>query len=228
MDGLDEGLLDEEEAETDPESEEEDDESGPAVDFGLYLGVPLALIALVLAFVGPVRILTLFRYELPIVASFRSPLELTYFAYLGGASFLFALGGAVAFPLVRSDDALEYLEDGDVSGYEVDLALGLIMPAAALAVLMAVAGFLFPALFYLVGGELIRAGQILLMVIVVVVLAVILQTIAMLVIAVWSSPLLIPSFLGSYLGGFLRQVMDIGPDLTADRDQWSLDNEGQR
>ena len=84
------------------ESKDEDDteESGPAEDFGLLLGVPLALIALVLAFVGPVRILTLFRFDLPIVASFRSPIQYEYFAYIGAVFFRVRVGRCSHVPLV--------------------------------------------------------------------------------------------------------------------------------
>lgn len=208
-----------------PADDEADDENGPANDFGLLLGVPLALIALVLAFVGPVPLLELFRYELPIVASFRSPIEYTYFAYVGGITFIVALVGAVLFPVLRSDDAVEYAEDGSISGYESDLAIGLIMPPAILAVLMTIAGFVFPAVFYVIGGDVIRAGQILLVVGVLIAVALIFQIIAILAIALLSIPLLVPSFLGAYVGGFTRKIANIGPDIPLDahQDQWSAD-----
>ena len=140
---------------------------------------------------------------------------------------MFALVGAVTFPSLRSDDAIEYVENGDVTGYESDLAIGLITPAAVLAVLLVIAGFVFPALYYAIGGEVIRAGQVLLMVGVGIVVAYIFQIVTILLIAIGSSPLLVPSFVGSYVGGFCRSVANIGPDLSSDsyQNQWSANNE---
>lgn len=179
----------------DPEDDE--NEESPATDFGIKLGVPLALVALGWAFVGPANILEVGRYELPIVASFVEPFPIVFFGYVGAVTFAFALVGAVLFPS-RAEEA--------VDEYATDLAIGLIIPAVGVVVLMAILGFVFPALFYLVAGEIGRAGLILAGVAVVVVAAFLLQTIAILVIALWSAPLWLPAIAGAYVGSFVQGV----------------------
>lgn len=178
--------------------EEPDDESSPAEDFGMKLGAGLTIVALVWAFVGPGHLLEVGRYELPIVASFVEPLQVTYLLYVGGLTFLLALIGAIAFP------ALD-VEAGD--GYEGDLAMGLIIPPIVVVLVMAVLGFVFPALFYLVGGEVVRAGLILGGVVVVAVVAFLVRTITLIALAVAAAPLWVPSFAGAYAGGFLGEVI---------------------
>lgn len=172
-------------------------EESPATDFGIKLGVPLVLVALAWAFIGPAHLLEVGRYELPIVASFVEPLPYLFFGYVGAVTFAFALVGAVVFPS-RAEEANDE--------YAVDLAIGLILPAVGVVVLMAVLGFVFPALFYLVAGEIGRAGLILAGVAVILVAAFLLRTIAILVIALWSAPLWVPAIAGAYVGAFVQGV----------------------
>lgn len=172
-------------------------EDSPATDFGMKVGVLLALVAGAWAFVGPAHLLELGRYELPIVASVVEPLPYRFFAYVGGVTFTVALLGGVAYP---------NFSDEGTDEYAVDLAIGLIIPAVGLTLLLAVLGFLFPALFYAVGGDVVRAGLIIVGVVIIVVAAFLLRTIAVLVIAVWSAPLWLPAILGAGLGQILRGV----------------------
>lgn len=178
--------------------EEPEDESSPAENFGTKLGVGLTIVALVWAFVGPSHLLEVGRYELPIVASFVEPLQVTYLLYVGGLTFLLALVGGIAFPAVDP-------EAGD--DYEGDLAMGLIIPPIVVVLVMAVLGFVFPALFYLVGGEVVRAGLILGGIVVVAVVAFLVRTITLVALAVATAPLWVPSFAGAYAGGFLGGVI---------------------
>lgn len=172
-------------------------EDSPATDFGLKLGVPLALVAGAWAFVGPAHLLELGRYELPIVAGIVEPLPYRFFVYVGGVTFAVALLGGLAYPSFH---------DENTDNYAIDLGIGVIMPPVGLTLLLAVLGFLFPALFYAVGGEFVRAGLILVGVVIIVVAALLLRTIALLVIAVWSAPLWLPALVGAGLGQVLRGV----------------------
>lgn len=176
---------------------EDDLEDSPATDFGMKLGVPLALVAAALAVVGPARLLELGRYELPIVASFVEPPPYSFFASVGGVTLAVALVGGLAYPS---------LHDERTDDYAIDFAIGLILPAVGLTLLLAILGFLFPALFYAVGGEFVRAGLIVVGVLAIVVVAYLLRTIAILVIAVWSAPLWLPAILGAGIGQILRGV----------------------
>lgn len=175
----------------------DEDESSPAEDFGIKLGVPLAIVAIVWAFVGPANLLEVGRYELPVVASFVEPLPYTFFAYIAAVTFVLALVGALVFPSRvpgASDD------------YAHDLAMGLIIPPVVAVVGMVALGFLVPAAFYAVTGELTTAGMIVLGMIVVGVGAFILQTIVILAVAVASAPLWAPAFAGAYVGTVVRRV----------------------
>ncbi|WP_181687306.1 hypothetical protein [Halorhabdus salina] len=196
----------------DGDTDREEEESGPAEEFGTRLGIVLGLILTVWAFVGPASLFELFRYELPIVASFRDPIPNAFFGYMGGITLLFAIVGAIAFPLRRPNEAMDYVESDELSGYESDFAIGLVIPVAAIAVVIAVLGFVFPALYYAVTGEFVRAGTILLGVIIMIAIAYLLSWIAILIVGVASLPVVIPSFVGSYLGGFVRKIAGFGPD----------------
>lgn len=183
---------------TDVAADREDEfEDSPATDFGLLLGVPLALVAGAWAFVGPGHLLELGRYELPIVASVVEPLPYRFFVYVGGVTFALALIGGLTYPSLHEEMTDEYA---------IDLAIGLILPAVGLTLLLAVLGFLFPALFYLIGGEFVRAGTIVVGVVAIVVAAYLLRTVALLAIAVWSAPLWLPAILGAGIGQVLRGV----------------------
>lgn len=172
-------------------------EDSSATDFGMKLGVPLALVAAAWAIAGPAHLLEVGRYELPIVASFVEPLPYLFFAYVGGVTFAVALLGGLAYPSMHEEGA---------DGYAIDLAIGLIIPAVGLTLLLAVLGFVFPALFYAVGGDIVRAGLIIVGVAIIVVAAFLLRTIALLVVAVWSAPLWLPAILGAGLGQVVRGV----------------------
>lgn len=176
----------------------DEDEPSPAEGFGTRIGVGLAAVALVWAFFGPGHILEVGRYELPIVASFVEPLPYRFFAYVGGIIFVLALGSALAVPS-RVDDYQE--------GYATSLAMGLITPTVAATIVVAALGFLVPALFYAVSGELARAGMILVGIVVLAIGAFVLQTIAILAIAVVSAPLWAPAFAGAYVGSALHRVV---------------------
>lgn len=181
-----------------PEAEaEKDEESSPAEQFGTRLGLGLAVVALAWAFAGPAHLLDVGRFELPIVASFVEPLPYAFFAYLAGVTFVVALAGALAVPS-RVEDPQE--------DWASDFATGLIVPTVVLVGIMIVLGFLVPAVFYAVSGELARAGMIVVGVVVVGVGAVFLQTIVLLAVAVAAAPLWVPAFAGAHAGSFLRGV----------------------
>lgn len=180
------------------ETDEDEAESSPADGFALRLGLPLALIAVALAFVGPVPLLETSRYELPVLASFQEPFQTMYFVYLGIATFGFALVGAFAFPSLREPEQ---------DSYEGNIAISLILPSVAIAVLLAILGAVFPALYYIVTGELVQGGLVLVGAIVIVAIGFIFETIAILALAVAAAPLWLPSYLGSYAGGFIQKAV---------------------
>lgn len=193
------GTAEEGTAEGETEGGEDDDEGNPlAESFGLKLGVPLGVILLGWAFVGPGHLLTTGRFELPILASFRQPFRVEYLAYVAATTFAFAFAGGLVFPWVFDDDG----------PYESSLAINLVLPAVAITVLLAVVGLVFPALFYVVTGDVVRAGLVLGMAVVVVVVALIFRLVAMLVVGIWSAPLWLSSFAGVYTGSYLRRGLE--------------------
>lgn len=174
-----------------------DVEEAPAMDVGMKLGVPLSVVALVWAFVGPAHLLEVGRYELPIVASFVEPLPVRFFLYIGGVTFAFALAGGYVVPAIVDED------EGDA----IDVAIGLLIPVVVLTVLVALLGFVFPALFYLLTGEFVRAGLIFVGVALAVVIALFKLRIAMLIVGVWSAPLWLAALVGAVVGQFVRGVV---------------------
>lgn len=167
----------------------------PSMDVGMQFGVGLALVALVWAVVGPSHLLEVGRYEWPIVASFVEPLPVRFFLYLGGVTFGFALAAALAFPRLADP------EDWDA----IDLAIGLLIPIVVLTAVVALLGFVVPAVFYAVTGEVLRAGLILVGVAILLVVADAKRTVALLVVGIWSAPLWVAAFAGAGLGGRLRE-----------------------
>lgn len=186
------------ENETTDTDDEADDETSVASSFAFTLGLGLAVVAVGWAFFGPAALLETGRYELPVLASFREPFQTMFFAYIGAVTFGFAFLGSIALPSMR---------DVESESYETDFAISLVLPAAGVTVLMIVLGLLFPALFYLVNGELVRAGLVLGMALVIVVAALIYDVLGFLILGIVSIPLWLPSFVGAYAGGFLQKTI---------------------
>jgi hypothetical protein len=187
--------MSESETQSEPDDEEE---SSPAEDFALRLGLPLALVAFALAFIGPAPLLETSRFELPVLASFREPFQTMFFAYVGAVTFAFALFGALTFPS---------LWDEDQEGYEGGLAISLIIPSVGIAVVLAILGAVFPALYYFVTGQLVQGALVLVGAVIIVAIGLAFETIAILVLAAAAAPLWLPSYLGAYAGGFLQRTV---------------------
>lgn len=182
----------------DDEAESEDDGSSAVDDFGFRIGIPLALIAVAWAFVGPAHLVETGRFEWPIVASLAEPVQPAFFAFVGGVVFLFGFLGSLVFPSTT---------DEDQEGYASDLAINLLVPTIGVVILMVVLGYLVPAVHYLLNGALLDAGLILVGIVVVVAIALAFETIAALAVMAASAPLWVPSFAGAYSGSFLRQLI---------------------
>lgn len=194
------GSRDTERAAVDPATEADptadgEDEASPAMDYGMKLGLPLALVALAWAFLGPDHILETGRYELPIVASFVEPLSYRFFGYVAGLTFVFALFGGIRCPSV-----IEEVTDG----YVGDLATGLVVPTVGLVLLMAVLGFVFPALFYAATGEFVRGVLILVGVGIVLAIAAAFQALVTIGLLVAAAPLWLPAYVGASVGSAIR------------------------
>lgn len=183
----------------DPASDDEpddDDETTPAELFGQKLGLPLAAVALALAFVGPAPILELFRYELPMIASFRDSAGYGYLAWVGGATAVLGFAGGVAFRAVTDVDQVEY---------ESDLAEGLVIPTVVLGVLMAALGYLVPLLYYVGTVQLARAGGIVIGIVIVAVVLALFSFLVMIALIVLAIPLWVPAYAGVYAGSYARK-----------------------
>ncbi|QGN07697.1 hypothetical protein Hrd1104_10565 [Halorhabdus sp. CBA1104] len=201
---------------------EGDDGSGPAERFGMLVGAVLGIVLAGWAFFGPGHILELFRYELPVVASFRQPVPLAFFGYAGALTFAFAFVGAIAFPIVRPNEANAYGGHDEIAGYEWAFAKGLVGAIVAIALAIALLGVLVPAGYHVVTG---RYSQALIMGLVagaMVAGGYWLWWVATVGFRVATVPILVPAYVGARLGSVVRERGGIGPDPSPTEDRYTI------
>lgn len=188
MDDVDGEVLDEE------VEDEEDDESGPAEDFGVKVGLPVAALA------GYVLLLSQYR----VLALSSAPNDLFVDIETSGEPFFSIAVSTFALAFLG---ALLYAYGEELyEGYRGDFAVGVIMPPAGVIVLILAAILFEPVFNDMLAGDF--AGAIFLLVIELIVLAVLLSTsLGIIALVIFFGLYLgIPSFVGTYAGAILGEI----------------------
>jgi len=177
------------------EQETDEDESGPAEDFGIKVGVPIGFVSLYLLFASPYRMISfasksgdLFAYD-----SSNEPLF-----YIGVTTLVVALFGGLLYPLVGE----ELYED-----YKRELAIGTIFPPAGVILFLFTLVVLEPTLnAFLVGEFATGVGY---FVATVIGLAILIgSSIGILAAVVFFGMYLgLPSYVGTYAGSFVGEFV---------------------
>lgn len=183
-------------SEDEPGEDEEDDETGPGFDFGLAMGVVVAVITVWAFFFSPSRMIEVTLNSGPVVFDTYDVGNLGPIPYISGATLALGFASGVSFPF--------YSDDSD-AGFEFDLALGLMVPTIAVVALLVGLALFFPVIHYLLAGDLITATIFL---IVMAVIAAIVFSAWIVVVALFLIGLIylaIPALAGVYGGSFLAR-----------------------
>jgi len=177
--------------------EEDEDESSPAMDFGLKVGAPLALVAVGLLFVGPEPLLKFTPGDIVFVdtTSGDGPGNIVYISGLTLA--LSTLTGLV-YPSIASEP---------VDDFKMDLGLGISFPTIGVLGALVVLMLFWPVLFSLLAGEFLTAGIMLVIAVVAIGIAVAGSIITLAIAAVATLYFVGPALVGSYVGGFLGELV---------------------
>jgi hypothetical protein len=182
----------------DAERTSEDDEefeSGPAMDFGLKIGAPFALVAVGLLFVGPTPLLEFDPGGMYIIDTLDvgGPGNIVY---ISAATLVLSLFAGLVYPFTAED------LDED---FKMDIGLGISLPTIALVGALVLLFLLWPVLYSLLNGALIQAGIALVVAVVIVGIAVAGSIITLVLAAIATLYFVGPALLGSYVGGFVGQ-----------------------
>lgn len=177
--------------------EAEDEESSPAMDFGLKLGAPLALVAVGLLFVGPAPLLKFTPGDVVFVGSTNvdGPGNIWY---ISGLTFAVSLVTGLLYPSFTDDP----LED-----FKTDLGLGISFPTIGVLVVLGLLLLFWPVLYSLLAGKLITAGVFLVVAVVAVGIAVAGSIVTLALIAIATLYFVGPALVGSYVGGFVGELI---------------------
>ncbi|WP_323674372.1 hypothetical protein [Halorubellus sp. PRR65] len=179
------------------EDEDDEYEGGPAMDFGLKLGAPFALVAVGLLFVGPQPLLEFDptgRYVIDTL-DVGGPGNIVY---ISAATLALSFLAGLLYPSVADDlDA-----DDD---FKMDLGLGLSLPTVAVMGLGVLFFMFWPAVFALLNGALVEALLTVVVAVVLVAIAVAGSVVTLVVAAVATLYFVGPALVGSYVGGFIGE-----------------------
>ena len=193
--GDDDGSL--ADAVTGDDDEEEEYEGGPAMDFGLKLGVPFALVAVGLLFVGPEPLLAFDPQGKYIIDTLDvgGPGNIVY---ISASTLALSFLAGLLYPSMADDlDA-----DDD---FRMDLGLGLSLPTVAVMGLGVLFFMFWPAVFALLNGALVEALITVVVAVVLVAIAVAGSVITLVVAAIATLYFVGPALVGSYVGGFVGE-----------------------
>lgn len=193
--GDDDGSL--ADAVTGDDDEEEEYEGGPAMDFGLKLGAPFALVAVGLLFVGPEPLLAFDPQGKYIIDTLDvgGPGNIVY---ISASTLALSFLAGLLYPSMADDlDA-----DDD---FRMDLGLGLSLPTVAVMGLGVLFFMFWPAVFALLNGALVEALITVVVAVVLVAIAVAGSVITLVVAAIATLYFVGPALVGSYVGGFVGE-----------------------
>lgn len=182
------GLLDEEET--------DDEEAGPAEDFGFKVGLGIGVVAFLVMFVSPLRGLDFSSKSGDLFVVNSSGAE--PFLLVAITTLVATLGGSLYYALSGGDR---------YDGYKSEFAIGAILAPAGVMILQFALILLEPVANKVIVGDI--AGAVLFLVIELVVAAILLMSnIGIIVVAIFFGIYLgIPSFVGTYVGGFLGELV---------------------
>ncbi len=178
------------------DSVEDDDESGPAETFGLKFGVPLAVVAVGLLFIGPSP---MFELSLGGEMLFDTLQDSGYgpIPYISGTTLLVGLATGLAYPMSNKER---------YDGYKSEMAIGLVLPTGALMALLVLVAVFWPTVHFALAGDLITATIYLVIAAVIVAIAtgafVVIIAVGLLALLY----LIIPSFVGVYAGALVGEL----------------------
>lgn len=177
--------------------EEQDDESSPAMDFGMKIGIPFAIVAVGLLFVGPQPLLEFDMSGRYIIESVDQggPGNIVY---ISGATLALSFVLGLFYPMIAGDV---------VDDFKTDLGLGLVVPTLGLMALLVVVFLFWPALYELMNGAIVDALISVGIAVVVIAVAVAGNVISLVIAAIATLYVVGPALVGSYLGGFIGERM---------------------
>jgi hypothetical protein len=179
----------------DGEDEDDEYEGGPAMDAGLKLGAPFALVAVGLLFVGPQPLL---EFD-PTGRYFIDTLDVGgpgNIVYISASTLGLAFLSGLLYPSFAAD-----LDEN----FKMDLGLGLSLPTVAVMGLGVLFFALWPVLFDLLNGAFVDALITLVVVLVLVGIAIAGSVITLVVAAIATLYFVGPALVGSYVGGFVGE-----------------------
>lgn len=177
-------------------SNDDDDEPSEADDFGFKVGWIVAVLAVGSMFVGPLAVLELsFDQAIPLESTGVSGYGPVPFVV--GATFVLAFVAALVFPRVAEEQT---------EGYEVDMALSMIMPTIMLVAALFALTLFFPVVHYALAGKLLYATGFLLGMALVVAIAMHAFTVIAAAGIVAFLYLLLPALIGTFGARFVRGV----------------------
>lgn len=177
------------------EAADEEYEGGPAMDVGLKLGAPFALVAVGLLFVGPQPLLefdSTGRYFID-TADVGGPGNIVY---ISTATLALSFLSGLLYPSFADE-----LDDD----FKMDLGLGLSLPTVAVMGLGVLFFLFWPAVFALLNGALVEALISLVVALVLVGIAIAGSVITLVVAAIATIYFVGPALVGSYVGGFVGE-----------------------
>ena len=179
----------------DGEDEGDEYEGGPAMDVGLKLGAPLALVAVGLLFVGPQPLL---EFD-PTGKYFINTLDVGgpgNIVYISTATLGLSFLAGLLYPSLADE-----LDDD----FKLDLGLGLSLPTVAVMGLGVLFFLFWPAVFALLNGALAEALISLVVALVLVGIAIAGSIVTLVVAAIATIYFVGPALIGSYVGGFVGE-----------------------
>jgi hypothetical protein len=189
-------VLDDEDEAGDPDEEEE---MGPAGDFGIKIGVLAGLVAFYFFFVSPEKMIWLSPKSSDV---FELGSGNTPFVFTGVATLIVALFGGGIYPLIADE-----LRDD----YKQDLAIGTIFAPAGVMLLLFALAVLEPTLNkFLAGAFLDGLGY---FVVSAIVVAILLGSSIGIIIAFifFGLYLGLPAYIGTFVGSFVGEIARNGP-----------------
>lgn len=177
--------------------DDEESESSAAMDFGMKVGAPLAILAVGLLFVGPAPHLQFTPGDVVLIESLD----------VGGAGNVWYISGATLVLSLLVGLVYPSLADELDEDYKMDLGLGVAFPTLGLMGALVLAVLLWPVVHSLLAGALVEAGFFLVVAVVVIGIAVAGSIITLAIAALATLYIVGPALVGSYAGGFLGKLV---------------------
>lgn len=185
------------EGEVDVDEDDEDFESSAAMDFGMKVGAPFALVAVGLLFVGPTPLLE-FDFGGQYVIDTLDVGGPGNIVYISALTLALAFGSGLLYPSLASEVDDEF---------KMDLGLGLAVPTLGLLALLVLVFMFWPALWALMNGAIVEALLIVVVAVVILAIAFAGSIITLVIAAIATLYIVGPALVGSYVGGFLGEVV---------------------